>query len=135
MHPLYGFNVPRFGDHLAWSESSAVAYANTVIGARTNRQTAIVDICCGILGKVPETGLHLQENRYSEILVHLNVDREIKSWEYPALGYLLGKRLGSRIGVVNGMKGAPKHESLKSLSAASSSLGLRDPAPHRRGDT
>jgi predicted aconitase len=121
--PYYGFNAPRFGDNLAWSESSAVAYANTVIGARTNRQTAIVDICCGILGKVPETGLHLQKNRYGEVLVHLNVERELKSWEYPALGYLLGKKLGSRIGVVDGMKGAPRHESLKSLCAAAAASG------------
>lgn len=121
--PYYGFNVPRFGDHVAWSESSAVAYANTVIGARTNRQTAIVDICCGILGKVPETGMHLQENRYGEVLVRFPVDRELKSWEYPALGYLLGKKLGSRIGVVSGMKGAPKHEDLKSLCAAAAASG------------
>jgi hypothetical protein len=121
--PYYGFTAPRFGDNLAWSESSAVAYANTVIGARTNRQTAIVDICCGIVGKTPETGLHLKENRYGEILVHLDIDRELKSWEYPALGYLLGKRLGSKIGVVDGMKGSPHHESLKSLCAASAASG------------
>ncbi len=121
--PYYGFNVPRFGDHVAWSESSAVAYANTVIGARTNRQTAIVDICCGILGKAPETGMHLQENRYGEVLVRFPVDRELKSWEYPALGYLLGKKLGSRIGVVSGMMGAPKHEDLKSLCAAAAASG------------
>jgi predicted aconitase len=121
--PYYAFTAPRFGDNLAWSESSAVAYANTVIGARTNRQTAIIDICCGILGKVPETGLHLQKNRYGEVLVHLKVGRELKSWEYPALGYLLGKKLGSRIGVVDGMKGAPQHESLKSLCAAAAASG------------
>lgn len=121
--PYYGFNVPRFGDDLAWSESSAVAYANTVIGARTNRQTAIVDIFCAILGKTPETGMHIQENRYGEILINLDVDRELKSWEYPALGYLLGKKLGSRIGVVKGMKGKPKHEDLKSLCAAAAASG------------
>lgn len=121
--PYYGFNVPRLGDNIAWSESSAVAYANTVIGARTNRQTAIVDICCGILGRTPETGMHLQKNRYGEVLVRLNVDRELKSWEYPALGYLLGKKLGSRIGVVDGMKGSPRSEDLKSLCAAAAASG------------
>ncbi len=121
--PYYGFNAPRFGDNVAWSESSAVAYANTVIGARTNRQTAIVDICCGILGKTPETGVHLQKNRYGEVLIRLNADRELKSWEYPALGYFLGKKLGSRIGVVQGMKGSPQHEDLKSLCAAAAASG------------
>jgi predicted aconitase len=121
--PYYGFNAPRFGDNVAWSESSAVAYANTVIGARTNRQTAIVDICCGILGKTPETGVHLRENRYGEVLIRLNADRELKSWEYPALGYFLGKKLGSKIGVVQGMKGNPRHEDLKSLCAAAAASG------------
>lgn len=121
--PYFGFNLPRLGDNIAWSESSAVAYANTVIGARTNRQTAIVDICCGILGKTPETGMHLQKNRYGEVLIRLNVDRELKSWEYPALGYMLGKKLGSRIGVVDGMKGNPRNEDLKSLCAAAAASG------------
>ncbi len=121
--PYYGFNAPRFGDNLAWSESSAVAYANTVIGARTNRQTAIVDICCGILGKTPETGMHLKENRYGEVLIRLEAHRPLSSWEYPALGYLLGKKLGSRIGVVQGMQGEPRHEDLKSLCAASAASG------------
>lgn len=121
--PYFGFNLPKFGDHIAWSESSAVAYANTVLGARTNRQTAIVDICCAILGKAPETGMHLKENRYGEILIQLKVDRELKSWEYPALGYLLGKKLGSKIGVVNGMKGNVRNEDLKSLCAAAAASG------------
>lgn len=121
--PYFGFNLPKFGDHIAWAESSAVAYANTVIGARTNRQTAIVDICCGILGKTPETGMHLQENRYGEVMIELQIDRELKSWEYPALGYYLGKKLGSKIGIVNGMKGSVKNEDLKSLCAAAAASG------------
>lgn len=121
--PYYGFNLPKLGDHIAWSESSAVAYANTVIGARTNRETAIIDICCGILGKTPETGMHIQENRYGEVLVQLNIDRELKSWEYSALGYHLGEKLGSKIGVLNGIKGNIKNEDLKSLCAAAAASG------------
>jgi len=121
--PYFGFNLPKFGEHIAWAESSAVAYANTVIGARTNRQTAIVDICCGILGKTPETGMHLQENRYGEVLIQLQIDRELKSWEYPALGYYLGKKLGSKIGIVNGMNGSVKNENLKALCAAAAASG------------
>jgi predicted aconitase len=121
--PYYGFNAPRFGDDIAWSESSAVAYANTVIGARTNRQTAIVDICCGILGKTPLTGMHIQKNRYGETLVRLKAERALRSWEYPAMGYLLGKKLGSRIGVVQGMRGKPTQDELKSLCAAAAASG------------
>lgn len=121
--PYLGFNLPKLGEDIAWSESSAVAYANTVLGARTNRQTAIVDICCAILGKTPETGMHLPENRLGEILVKLNISRELKTWEYPALGYLLGMKLGSKIGVVEGMKGSVKNEDLKSLCAAAAASG------------
>ncbi len=121
--PYFGFNLPKLGEHIAWSESSAVAYANTVIGAKTNRQTAIVDICCGILGKTPETGMHLQKNRYGDVLVLLKLDRELKSWEYSALGYRLGKELGSKIGVVDGMLGSVKNEDLKSLCAAAAASG------------
>ena len=121
--PYYGFNMPRFGDNIAWSESSAVAFANTVLGARTNRQSAIVDICCGILGRAPEVGLHLAENRRGEVLINLTVDRPLNGWEYPALGFYIGRLLGSRIGVINGMQGTPVSESLKSLCAAAAATG------------
>ncbi len=121
--PYYGFNMPRFGENVAWSESSAVAFVNTVLGARTNRQSAIVDICCGILGKAPEVGLHLAENRRGDVLVNLNLERPLKDWEYPALGFYLGRLLGNRIGVVNGVKGEPVSENMKSLCAAAAASG------------
>ncbi len=121
--PYYGFNMPKVGDNVAWSESSAVAYANTVLGARTNRNTAILDIFCGILGKVPETGLHLDENRKGEVLIKLNIGRPLKDWEYPALGFYLGQKLGSRIGVVDGMEGSPGTDDMKSLCAAAAAAG------------
>ena len=121
--PYYGFNMPRFGEHLAWSESSAVAFANTVLGARTNRQSAIIDICCGILGLAPEIGLHLDAHRRGEVLVKLQAPRPLKDWEYAALGFRLGQRLGSRIGVVDGMQGSPSTENLKTLCAAAAASG------------
>lgn len=121
--PYYGFTIPRFGDHLAWTESSAVAFANTVLGARSNRETAIVDVCCAILGKTVESGLHLQENRYGEVLVNLDIDRPLKQWEYGALGFHLGRHLGNKIGVVNGMQGVPTHENMKTLCAAGAAQG------------
>lgn len=121
--PYYGFTVPRFGEHLAWTESSAVAFANTVIGARSNRETAIVDVCCAIVGRTVETGLHLQENRYGEVHIELKYDRPLSQWEYGALGFRLGKLLGNRIGVVSGMKGEPTHENLKTLCAAGAASG------------
>ena len=121
--PYYGFTVPKIGEHLAWTESSAVAFANTVLGARSNRETAIVDVCCAILGRTVETGLHLTENRYGQVLINLNVGRPLKQWEYGALGFRLGKILGNKIGVVNGMTGTPTTENLKTLCAAGAASG------------
>lgn len=121
--PYYGFTAPRKGEHLAWSESSAVAYANTACGARTNRQTAIVDIFCGIVGRAPLTGLHLDENREGEVLIQLSIDRPLVNWEYPALGYLLGQKLGARIGVLEGIQGSPSSEDLKNFCAAAAAAG------------
>ena len=121
--PYYGFTVPKFGEHLAWTESSAVAFANTVLGARSNRETAIVDLCCAILGKTVETGLHLTENRYGQVLINLNIDRPLKQWEYGALGFRVGRLLGNKIGVVNGVKGTPTTENLKTLCAAGAAQG------------
>lgn len=121
--PYYGFNMPKFRENVAWSESSAVAFANTVLGARTNRQSAIVDICCGILGLAPEVGLHLDQERRGQVLVELKINRPLHTWEYPALGFRLGQLLGNRIGVVDGMRGIPETEDLKSLCAASAASG------------
>ena len=121
--PYYGFNMPKFGENVAWSESSAVAFANTVLGARTNRQAAIVDICCGILGLAPEVGLHLAEERRGQVLIDLRMDRPLQAWEYPALGFRLGQLLGNRIGVVVGMLGTPDTEELKALCAAAAASG------------
>lgn len=121
--PYYGFNMPKFGENVAWSESSAVAFANTVLGARTNRQAAMVDICCGILGLAPEVGLHLAEERRGQVLIDLRMDRALQAWEYPALGFRLGQLLGNRIGVVVGMLGTPDTEELKALCAAAAASG------------
>lgn len=126
--PYFTGNLPRFGEHVGWTESSAVAFINSVLGARSNRETAVMDICAGVTGRVPEYGLHLDENRRGQILVKLELGgRELALWEYPVLGYYLGKALGSQIGVVEGMTGHPTNDSLKSMlagAAASGSLAL-----------
>lgn len=88
-------NVPRFGDRLAWSESSAVQYANSVIGARTNRNSILLDLCSAVTGLTPEFGYLLDERRRGQVLVKLRIERMAAS----ALGFVVGQRLVNRIPV------------------------------------
>ena len=122
--PYYLLNVPRFGQDLGWSESSAVAFANSVIGARTNRMSAYVDICAALLGKVPRFGLHIPERRRGEVFFEL--DRELgeafSDEHFPVLGYLVGQIAEDKIPVINGLRRA-SFDQLKALSAAVASTG------------
>lgn len=122
--PYLNGSLPRFGEHVGWTESSAVAFVNSVLGARTNRETAVIDICIGLTGRTLDYGLHITENRRGEVLCRLELGgRELKPEEYPVLGYYLGKVLGSKIGVVEGMKGKPTVEQLKSMMAGAAASG------------
>jgi len=117
---------PVFGQQIAWGESNAIVFANSVIGARTERYPDLFDICCAITGRAPAAGLHLTENRAGQILFRL-VDIPIAVQEseefYPTLGHILGKVAGDRIPVVDGLAAHPDEDSLKALGAASASSG------------
>ncbi|HVN70867.1 MAG TPA: aconitase X catalytic domain-containing protein [Desulfomonilia bacterium] len=89
-------NVPSFGDRLAWAESSAVQFANSVLGARTNRNSILMDVCCAITGFTPEFGYLLDAHRRGQMLVKL----DIKKMDAPALGYLLGERVVDKVPVL-----------------------------------
>ena len=82
-------NVPRFGDHVSWSESSAVAYVNSVIGARTNREGGPGALAAAIVGKTPLYGFHLDENRTANLIV--DVECELERADFGALGYAVGQ--------------------------------------------
>ncbi|MEM1112663.1 MAG: aconitase X [Pseudomonadota bacterium] len=90
-------NIPEFGDVVAWAESSAVIYANSVIGARTNRHALLADICQAILGLTPEFGFLLDENRRGRVRVKL----DIETMDAPALGFLLGQHCMDRTPVID----------------------------------
>lgn len=89
-------NVPDFGDILGWAESSAVIYANSVIGARTNRNSIMVDVCMAVTGLTPEFGLLLDENRKGDILVKLDIDE----MDDDAVGHYIGTRLVDKVPVL-----------------------------------
>ena len=118
--------IPRFGEQIAWGESNAIAFANSIIGARTNRYADLMDICAAIIGKVPKFGLHLVENRKAEILIELkDVSRSMLANDsiYPLLGYLLGEMAGDRIAALTGIPQDVKIDSLKGFCAAAASSG------------
>ncbi len=118
--------APAFGEQIAWAESNAVAYANSVIGARTNRYGDYLDICCALTGRAPASGLHLDENRRGEILLRLHgIPAALMERDdfYPVLGYLIGQLAGDRIPVIEGLTVQPTGDQLKALCAAAASSG------------
>lgn len=117
---------PKFGQQIAWGESNAIAFANSVIGARSERYPDLMDACAAITGRVPATGLHLTENRAGQLLLRLSgVPRRIQEDDsfYPVLGHLIGRIAQERIPVIEGLEVAPAEDQLKALCAASASSG------------
>ena len=114
-------NVPRFRDHVSWSESSAVAYVNSVIGARTNREGGPAALAAAIVGKTPLYGFHLDENRKANLIV--NVNTELSGADWGALGYIVGKTVGGGVPYFN-VKNTPNNNDLKTLGAALEGVGI-----------
>jgi len=117
---------PQFGQQIAWGESNAIAFANSVIGARTERYPDLLDICCAITGRVPAVGLHLAENRAGQLLVRLvGVPRALQDDDqfFAVLGHLVGLRAGDRIPVLEGVVVSPAEDHLKAFAAAAASSG------------
>jgi predicted aconitase len=110
-------NVPGVGDILGWAESSAVQFANSALGARTNRNSVAVDVCSAVLGKTPLFGYLLDENRRGQVLVKVDA----KKIDFPALGYLLGQRVVGRVPVIEHIECT--RDDLKNMGAAMAASG------------
>jgi predicted aconitase len=116
-------NLPLYGEHLAWSESSAVTFANSVLGARTNREGGPSALAAAFVGKTPNYGLHLDENRVPD--VHVQVNAELtKLSDWGALGYAIGKKAENKIPYITGIKAAELDE-LKSFCASVVTYGAK----------
>jgi predicted aconitase len=118
--------IPRFGEQIAWGESNAIAFANSIIGARTNRYADLMDICAAIIGKVPKFGLHLTVNRKAKMLIRLKeITTQMYENEaiYPLLGYLFGEMVGDQVAAITGIPENIKIDSLKGFCAAAASSG------------
>jgi predicted aconitase len=115
-------NSPRFGEHMAWGESSAVVYANSVCGARTNREGGPSGLASALTGRTPEYGFHLKKNRYGKFLVKVETPLRDMT-DYGTLGYFTGRIAGQDTPVFTGVPTDPTLEQLKALSAALASSG------------
>jgi predicted aconitase len=118
----YYLHRTSFGDHLAWSESSAVSYANSVIGARTNREGGPGALAAALVGKTPCYGFHLAKNRKPQLVIA--VKARTAEWDiadYGALGYHAGKLAGNRVPFFTGIR--PERDGLKALGAAMAATG------------
>lgn len=118
----YYISRTSYGDHLAWSESSAVCYANSAIGARTNREGGPTALAAALVGKTPYYGLHLVENRRPTVVVEVEgAPSQADGGWYGALGVLAGRAVGNRCPFFRGIR--PARDGLKSLGAAMAATG------------
>ncbi len=116
---------PAFGQQVAWAESNAIVFANSVLGARTHRYGDFIDICAAITARAPAVGLHLAANRRGQVVFDLrSLPRPLRSssWLLPAIGYLVGERCANRVPVLLGLDEADE-DGLKALGAAAASSG------------
>ena len=120
--PYMAENIPLYGETVAFSESSATPYVNSVIGARTNREAAQSALASGVIGKTPKYGLHIKENRKGTCLVNVKVALK-DEFDYTLLGYYLGKRIGYGIPVLVGISRRPNTEELINFCAMSNTSG------------
>ncbi len=124
--PYQAGHRPAPGTDVAWGESNAVAFCNSVLGARTNRYGDFLDIACAISGRAPDCGLHRPENRLARLVFDVGgLPEALKAqdWFWPVLGTLYGRSVGDEIGVVTGVRGPVSEDALKAFGAAAASSG------------
>lgn len=120
--PFLAGNLPRFGENIAWAESSALLFANSVIGARTNREGGISALASGLAGRTPLYGYHIDENRRATILIE-NMSNLKTTSDYSALGYHLGCLVEGEVPFLTHLNGRPTIEDLMAFSAGIATSG------------
>ncbi|MCO5057687.1 MAG: aconitase X catalytic domain-containing protein [Rhizobiaceae bacterium] len=124
--PYQAGHRPSPGTDVAWGESNAVVFCNSVLGARTNRYGDFLDIACAIVGRAPFYGLHDAANRRAEFVFDLSgLGSSLLAQEHiwPVLGSLYGREAGTAVGVVAGVDRHPGEDALKAFGAAAASSG------------
>jgi predicted aconitase len=124
--PYQAGHRPQFGSDVAWGESNAVVFCNSVLGARTNRYGDFLDIACAISGRAPDHGLHRPENRRARLVFDVGGLAPAflaAAHAWPILGSLYGREVGEAVGVVAGVAKHPGEDALKAFGAAAASSG------------
>jgi predicted aconitase len=117
---------PGVGEHIAWAESNAIVFANSVLGARTDRYGDFTDLCAALTGRVPLAGLHCDQNRLpgqvfsAPCLASTALPRDLY---FAAVGYVLGRRTAGHVPLINGLPADSTEDELKALGAAGASSG------------
>lgn len=118
-------NRPAKGDQIAWAESNAIVFANSVLGARTSRYGDFLDLAAAVTGRAPYAGLHVEANRAGRIVFNVADFARLPSRDidFAALGILVGKVAGAIVPVLVGLPGDTSEDELKALGAAAASSG------------
>lgn len=132
-------NLPKRGEHIAWSESSAIGYANSVLGAMTNREGGPSALAAALAGRTPLYGLHIKEKRRATVVVGVDGEAGLRTaFDFSVLGYAVGRAVGSEIPFFEGI-GRADQDRLKIMSAALAASGgiamfhIRGVTPEARG--
>jgi hypothetical protein len=120
--PYQVCNFPKTGETVAWADPSAVVFANSILGCRTNRAMAGMDIACAILGMTPKSGVLLEQNRAAQVAFRAP-SGSYSDLDYRSLGYLIGATAGSRVPALEGIPKDAVSDDLKHLGAAAASAG------------
>jgi predicted aconitase len=117
---------PRLGDQIAWAESNAIVFANSVIGARTNRYGDFIDLASALTGRAPAYGLHIRENRRARVVFAIDaIPSAFDDTEQAAIaiGSIIGAHAGDQIAAITGLSPKTTEDDLKALGAVAASSG------------
>lgn len=114
---------PLRGEHVAWAESNAIVFVNSVLGARTDRYGDFTDLCAALTGRVPLTGLHCDANRLPTRRVRIAPSGLPRDMFFAAIGYVVGQRAAGRVPLLHGLPADTSEDELKALGAAGASSG------------
>ena len=115
-------SAPAAGEHVGWGESNAVVYANSVLGARTQKYADFLDACVALTGRAPAAGAHLDDGRRATLELRIPALPPAATRDdsvFPTLGYACGLHAEGRVAVLSGLEdAAPTADELKAFSAA-----------------